>query len=346
MKNMRKKISVLAMLLTVPLLTQCASQDQVNQLEYQLRVVNKRLQKMETTTVDQIQKRQAASSGQMDQLQGEILNLKSQLEETGHLNRRLKEQNKDLESQFNNYTQIEAKKREEEIQRVQGEQRKKEQALHELNEKLRIQQENVKAIQQARVRDAERRAESAKKAAALARKKASAASSAGPTIYIKADKKKIKHKVRSTASSLSSEPASVTTTAKKTPTPQVQNSNSQSPFTRADSLYEKGDFKNAYPIYKKLVETSSDINQSTTARFMMGECLFNQQQYDQAILQYQKIISLNSGHEKAPLALLRQGQAFEKTKDVSVAKLIYQKLLSSYPTSSEATSAQDRLNKI
>lgn len=336
---MRKKISVLAMLLTAPLLIQCASQDQVNQLEYQLRVVNKKLQEMETTTVDQIQKRQAASSGQMDQLQSEILNLKGQLEETGHLNRRLKEQNKDLESQFNNYTQIEAKKREEEIQRVQKEQRRKEQALHELNEKLRIQQENVKAIQQARVRDAERRAASAKKAAVLAKKKASAASNSGRTVYIRADKKKVKHKVKSTKRVSA-------TTAKPVKTSQIAKSNSQSPFTRADSLFKKGDYKNAYPIYKKLVETSSDISESTTARFMMGECLFNQQQHDQAILQYQKIISLNSGHEKAPLALLRQGQSFEKTKDLETAKLIYKKLLSSYPTSAEATNAQERLNKL
>lgn len=342
MKNMRKKISVLAMLLTAPLLTQCASQDQVNQLEYQLRVVNNKLLEMETNTVDQIQKRQAASSGKMDQLQGEILTLKSQLEETGHLNRRLKEQNKDLESQFKNYTQIEAQKREEELLRVQEEQRRKEQELHELNEKLRIQQENVKAIQQARVRDAERRAESAKRAAALAKKKAAAASNSGRTIYIKADKKKVKHKVSSVTTS-ATKPVDIKSTKAVS---QTAKNNSQSPFTRADSLYKKGDYKNAYPIYKKLVETSSDINESTTARFMMGECLFNQQQHDQAILQYQKIISLNSGHPKAPLALLRQGQSFEKTKDRETAKLIYKKLLSSYPTSTEATSAQERLSKL
>ena len=342
---MRKKISVLALLLTAPLLTQCASQDQVNRLEYQLRVVNKKLIEMETTTVDQIQKRQAASSGQMDQLQGQILTLKGQLEETSHLNRRLKEQNKDLESQFNNYTKIEAQKREEDILRTQEQQRRKEQALQELNEKLRIQQENVKAIQQARVRDAERRAQSAKKAAALAKKKASAASNSARTVYIKADKKKVKHRITSAGSSVSTKSTTVTPT-KPVAVKKPSQSSYQSPFTRADSLYKKGDYKNAYPLYKKFVDTSSDINEATTARFMMGECLFNQQQYDQAILQYQKIISLNSGHPEAPLALLRQGQSFEKSKDIETAKLIYKKLLSSYPTSSEATSAQERLNKL
>lgn len=342
---MRKKLTILAIALTAPLLTQCASQDQVNKLEYQLRVVNKKLQELESTTVNQIQQRQAASSGQMEQLQGQVLSLKSQLEETHHQNRRLKEQNKELEGQFKSYAELESQKREEELLRIQREQAEKERALAELNEKLRIQQENVKAIQQARVRDAERRAQAAQRAADLAKKKSSSVSGSG-IVTIRATKKKIIHNVpkavaqpvKTAVSKPASKPA-VTKTPAKTPA-------QASGLSKADNLYKKGDYQGAYTLYEAHVNKSQDAQSTTTARYMMGECLFNQQQYDQAILQYQKIISINPQHGKAPAALLRQAQSFEQLKDKETAKLIYRKLLSSYGQSSEAAKAQTKLDTL
>ncbi len=340
---MKKKLTLLALLITTPLLTQCASQDRVNRLEYQLRLVNKKLQQIENNTVNQIQKRQAASFGQLDQLQSEILGLKSELEETHHLNRRLKEQNKELEGQFKSYVQMESHKREEELLRIQKEQEKKEQALAELNEKLRVQQANLRAIQQARVRDAERRAIAAKKAAELAKNRTSALSKQ-KVLNIRATKTKIKHdipltapKTTATVSSSTTKPAQKAQAANKPDNTNV--------LTKADRLYQKGDYTGAYKLYESHASKSSDKDSMISARYMMGECLFNQKQYNQAVLQYQKIISIDSDHPKAPAALLRQAEAFEKMNDNDTAKLIYTKLISTHGDSEEASKAQAKLDQ-
>ena len=87
--NKSALISLLLSFALLPLLVQCASQDELNQINYQLRMLNKKVVELEATTVDNLQKRQASSASQMDQLYREFLQFKSDLEETGHLNRRL-----------------------------------------------------------------------------------------------------------------------------------------------------------------------------------------------------------------------------------------------------------------
>ena len=167
-----------------PFLVQCASQTEIEDLRYQLRIVNKKVEDIKGNTVDQLQKRQASASGQMDQVEQDILLLKSQLEETYHLNQRLKEQNKELEATISNVVQTEASKREEALRNIEETQRENEQKLTaELNEKLRQQQESVKAIQEARIKEAERRAKDAALAAQLAKTRSSSASSAVPVIW-------------------------------------------------------------------------------------------------------------------------------------------------------------------
>ena len=69
--------------------------------------MNKKVEDMKATTVSDIQKQQAASSGQMDQLEQEISSLKGQLEEMNYRNQKLKEQNKELETSITAKTQQE-----------------------------------------------------------------------------------------------------------------------------------------------------------------------------------------------------------------------------------------------
>ena len=169
---MKKLILNLSVILAIsPFLVHCASQNEVRDLQYQLRIVNKKLEDMKSNTVGMIQKRQADSSGQMSQLEQEIMTLKSQLGETNQLNSQLKEKNAELESAFTNYTQQESVKRDETLQRIEEEQKAKEAKLAELSEKVKVQQESVQAIQDARVREAERRAREAKLAADKAKAK-------------------------------------------------------------------------------------------------------------------------------------------------------------------------------
>ncbi len=127
---MKKTVFNFLLLASVaPFLVQCASQTELEDLRYQLRIVNKKVEDMKANTVDQLQKRQAAASGQVDQVEQDILLLKSQLEETYHLNQRLKEQNKELEATISNVVQTEATKREEALKNFEESQREKEQRL-------------------------------------------------------------------------------------------------------------------------------------------------------------------------------------------------------------------------
>ncbi|HSO10377.1 MAG TPA: hypothetical protein VLR45_10345, partial [Desulfoprunum sp.] len=176
---MKKTILNFALIAAVsPFLLQCATQNEVQNLQYQLRIMNKKLEDMKVNTVSDLQKRQADSSGQMSQLEQEIMTLKSQLDETRQLNSQLKEKNAQLENNFSSYTQQESAKRDEAIRRMEEEQKAKEAKLAELSEKMKVQQESVQAMQEARVQEADRRAREAKLAAEKAKARTQAAGSA------------------------------------------------------------------------------------------------------------------------------------------------------------------------
>lgn len=50
------------------LLCQCASQNEVRDLNYQVRAVNQKVEEIRGTEVDQMQKRQASSSSRLEQM--------------------------------------------------------------------------------------------------------------------------------------------------------------------------------------------------------------------------------------------------------------------------------------
>ena len=346
-----------AALAVLPFLLQCASQSDVEDLRYQLRIVNKKIEDMKTATIP-LQKRQAAASGQMDQLEKEILELKGQLEETHHLNQKLKDQNKELESSISSVAQEEAAKREEALRRFEEALREKE---AKLAEKLNQQQESVKAIQEARLKEAERKAKEAALMADLAKKKTQTAATPttdqeGKKAQPAADKKK--DKKEPPASTV--EDTGVATPSKQASTPPAKEKATSPPATKekadagdggdssmkkAMKLFEKNSYDEALPLFEQIAG-NANANEAVEARYMMGECLFNQKEYDKAIMQYQKIISQSSGHAKAPSAMLKQGMAFEKLSDKETAKVIYKKLVKKHGSSSEASKAQERLGKL
>ena len=342
-----------------PFLIQCAAQTDVDDLRYQLRIVNKKLEDLKADTVDQLQKRQAAASGQVDQVELDILQLKSQLEETNHLNQRLKEQNKELEATISNVVQEGTTKREEALRKFEEAQLEKELRLTEqLNQKLRLQQESVNAIQKARIKEAERRAKDAALAAELAKNRSKSANSklksSSAVKHISASQKKVKHSPVAKAATQSKptivkkQPANNSVTKQATVTQVDKSIGGEQPsddFNKAQKLYTKGKFNQALQLFEQIAGNSSSPN-SVDARFMMGECLFKQKEYDKAIMQYQNIISQHSDHPKSPEAMLKQGTAFEKLADKDTAKVIYKKLVKKYSSSPEAEIAQQKLGKL
>ncbi|MFW2366425.1 MAG: hypothetical protein ACN4GW_08405, partial [Desulforhopalus sp.] len=275
---MKKPILNFLLLAAVtPFLVQCASQTDVDQLQYQLRIVNKKLEDMKSNTVDQLQKRQAAASGQVDQLEKDILKLQSQLEETYHLNQRLKEQNKELQETITTVAQHEAEKREEALRRMEEQQREKEARMaNELNEKLRLQEESVKAIQQARIKDAERRAQEAAIAAQLAKNRSKAANSSlqttGPIRHIRVTKRKVKNSVVAPAvNPVQQNKAASTQVATAQPQktqssktvksqPAATASSTTDNYQKAQNLYQRNKYSEALPLFEQIAGDSSSGN--------------------------------------------------------------------------------------
>jgi tol-pal system protein YbgF len=329
-----------------PFLVQCASQDDLNLIHAQLRSIDKKLTELETTTVDGLRKRQASNTAQIDQLNQELLALRGGLEETGHLNRRLKEQSKELELNFKRYAQQEEQKRLEEVRRLEQEIAQKDKQLNQFSDQLKLQQENLQAIQQARVDDAKRKAAAAARAAEQARMRANAANKAADsssTTRIRADKRK---KLVSSDSAPPPQAAPVRTASTPStsqPATTVATADTDGSLGKGKSLFDQGKFREAYQQFEK-ISASGSAEDAVEAKYMMGESLFALQEYDQAILDYQNIITNHPSNAKAPAAMLKQAMAFEKLNDKDTARILYKKLIATYKDSPEAQQAQQKLN--
>ncbi len=332
----------------VPFLSSCASQQDITTLNYHVRSINKKLDDMKVNTVDQMQQRQASSSGMLDQLQADILQLKSRLEENAHMSRMLQEQNKEFQLALQS------------LQSNQKEQVDKQMA--ELDSKIALQQESLTAIQHARVEDAERRSKAAARAAEDAMRKAQQASIEQAAVrrtgvaHLSQDSRKILFSTstapartntgstRSPATVQATAPVASKPIAAKTTAPvEVEALDS---YAQAQQKFRDGQFKEAFNLFEEEAAKKGSSKSAITARYMMGECLFKQGEYDQAIIQYQQIISNFPGNPQAATALLRQGEAFEQLSDNETAKIIYKKLAASYGSSPEAVTAKKRMSSL
>ncbi len=349
----KRYFTSLVILCLLPLMSSCASNQDVQTLNYHVRSINKKLDDMKLNTVDQLQQRQADSSGLVEQIQNDLLALKSKLEENAHMNRMLQEQNKELQLAVHN------------LQTQQEE--KMNSTIAELNSKITRQNETLTAIQQARVQDAERRSKTAAAAAAVAMQKAQAAKAARVSAASKAgslaatttttasdivrihasSQKTVFKRAASTKATTTKSSSTARSTPKNTPTPVPTTAKPvEDHFSAAQQKYRNGDFRAAYTLFEKNASNRSNKDLSINSRYMMGECLYKQGEYDQAIIQYQQIISNYPGNPQAAKALLRQGESFEQLSDNETAKIIYKKLSRAYSNSSEAVTAKERLSAL
>jgi tol-pal system protein YbgF len=361
-------LTFFALLSLSPFLVQCASQDDVKTLSYQLRAVNKKLEDMQTTTVGEMQKKQASSSGQITELQQEILALKGELESTSVTNRQLQEHNKKLEASLQGIVSKQSSETDVKIS--------------QLNEQLKQQQDSVTTLHEARAQEAERKAKVAAEAAEAAKSKikGTAAGTAGVALYQADRKKTVKGQTPAAvaakdatasrepgtagstkpaatasasippASDAETEPAPDDAAASTPPATPKKEQSAPSPgnelFNQAQKKYDAGNYQSAYETFEASIEKDSNSPNAVQARYMMGESLYQQKEYDQAILQYQKIIASQPKHAKTPAALLKQGMAFERLSDKDTAKMIYQKIISSYGSSPEAAQAKTKLSAL
>ncbi len=361
---MKKSFFTLVSLISLsPFLIQCASQNEVRTLTYQLHAVNKKVEDMQANTVGDIQKKQASSSGQLNELQQEIMALKSELEATAAVNREFQQQNKTLETTLQEIVSKQSSDTDTKIS--------------QLNEQLKQQQDNVTNLQVARAQEAERRARAAAEAAEAARLKVKATGNNQGIAHLQAERKKqIKTQSPTAAKQVTnnSAPANLSSSEEEQvpvddmgpatpaaspitppappeePVQPVATAAVVSPgdelFNQAQKKYEAGNYQEAYETFEAAIDKNGSSSNAIQARYMMGESLYQQKEFDQAILQYQKIIASQPKHAKTPAALLKQAMAFEQLSDKETAKILYQKIMTSYSSSPEAAQAKSKLSAL
>jgi DNA anti-recombination protein RmuC len=159
---------------SVLLLTQCASQDEIRDLQYQLRTVNQKVEDVKTNAVNPMQKRQASSVSKIDQVEDETMRIKSTLEESSSQSHQFREQTK--ENIANLQKSVESMRTANETKIAELNQK-----IAVLDEKLSQVGENFSKAQQARIGEAEKRAQEAAKKAEEAKQRAASASSSATT---------------------------------------------------------------------------------------------------------------------------------------------------------------------
>ncbi|OQX06584.1 MAG: hypothetical protein BWK76_26020 [Desulfobulbaceae bacterium A2] len=321
------------------LLGHCASQDEISRLEYQLRAVNRKVDEVQNTTADQLQKRQANASSRLEETQGEVQQLRALLDENMQLNSQLRERYKQLESSVQTTVKTGVETHEARIKHLEERQ---ETLAKELDQ-----------LRQGRAREAELRAKEASAKADEALRKASAV--AGGTVQ--ADKRKTKPettgKTLTTGPTAAAAPTATLATAPAPAAAAPAPTAAAAPAPAAADLYSQGkakysagQYREAYSVLERHLGSNPSSDSQAETLFLMGESQFQQKEYDLAILDYQKVVTGHARHGRAPDALLKQAMAFEKLTDNETAKILYKKLLEEYKNTPQAEAAKQRLEKM
>jgi len=316
------------------LLCQCASQDEIQDLQYQVRAVNQKVEEVRSTTVGQMQKRQASSVSRIDEVQNEVLQLRATVEENAHQETRYREQTKE------NIAGLQLM-----IEKMQAENDRR---LKSMEDKISQSERNLDKMSQARIREAEDRAHEAARRAEEARKRTViAAAASGGVINLKPDdrKKKVDSSQKDKAVA-TTKPSTGDSGKKPEIAAPVQGGQKGDIFSQGVALYKGKQYTEAYKTFEKVLSQNPRGDRAAETLFYMAESLYGRGEYDLAILDYQKVISNHAKHKRTPTALLKQGMSFEKLTDHETAKIIYKKLISEYPDSPEATTAEQQLARL
>lgn len=318
---------------TVFLLCQCATQDDVRDLSYQIRAVNKKVEDVQNSTVDQIQKRQASSVNRIDSVQNEFLQLRAMVEESAHQEQLSSEKTRE---NIAGLRAIIDKAMTENAQRL------------ELLEKRIDQLEgNLDKMSQTRIREAEQRArEAALRAEEARRRTVVAAEASGGTVKVSPVARKKKVDSDKKVEAAAAQPAPESEIASSEYAVPAQGESGGGMFDQGMALFKNKQYTEAYKTFERYLSQNPQGDQAAATLFYMGESLYAKGEYDLAILDYQKVISNHAKHQRTPTALLKQGMSFEKLTDHETAKIIYKKLISEYPDSAEAAAAEKQLSQL
>jgi tol-pal system protein YbgF len=329
---MKRVINLAVAGCTVLLLSQCATKNEVREVSYQIRAVNQKVDDVRSSTVDQMQKRQASSVSRIDQMQEEMTRLRAKLEENTHQETLFREQAKE------NTGSIEVM-----LERMQAE---NDNRIKVLEDRINQLERNLNKMSDLRVREAEERARAAARRAEEARRRTVvAAAVSGDFVRVLPEGRKVRLD-ESKKIEAASQPSSQPTVAVQPSFAPDESSGGGDMFGQAMAMYKAKRYGEAYKNFEQVLSQNPKGDEAAETLFFMGESLYARGEYDLAILDYQKVISNHIRHRRTPTALLKQGMSFEKLTDLETSKIIYKKLIAEYPDSAEADSAQQQLTTL
>lgn len=340
----------ICLVFTATLLTGCASINEVNVLKRQIRMLNRKVVEIQSNAVDHIEKRQASASGHMNKLQDDIDQLRSQVEESYSLNQQLREQNKELGDSISTVAEQESARREETMTAFQQQQADKEAKIQTLDGLLHKQEENVKAIQEARIKDAERKAkEAALEARMIATKKEAArlrtlsdssslstdnsdVSTSTPSQEIFATHKKVIHSGSAPAISTDTQASVFSTSTDKTTTQEDQNTSAsvRTPTVEKPVVEISPPQPAVKPVFTGAPVTTSALSE--------GKQRLASKDYDGAIAIFEKVAGDSSSQDSME-ARFMMGQSLFDQKNYDLAVVQFQTVVSKSPGSRLAPQA-------
>jgi TolA-binding protein len=111
--------------------------------------------------------------------------------------------------------------------------------------------------------------------------------------------------------------------------------------TKAKSLYDKKLYAEALEQYNDLIKKNYKPAQS---HYMVGEIEYYRKNYSEAIAYFKKSATLYNKASYMPVLMLHTAISMDETGDKKNAKTFYEAVISSYPDSTSAKTAKNKLS--
>ncbi len=377
----------LVLLFFSTLLVQCvATQKDMEYANVQMRKVDSKVEdidkevtELKKQTVREVRERQAETGDRLDYHQSEILRLQGQIEENNFILRQLREENMELKKLLLARIDTSDKYNSEEINKLKDRLALTEDQLLKAYDRLVFTENEIKAIKDARSKEASKRAMEAAQRAREAEKKARLAAEKEAAARKKTESKKstsgpreilpVPYKINVSSKSITEEDVEEKEAEKivskpvekysppppkpaATPKPEPPKPTASAPPANANSydlgmnLFKEKKYRDAYNSFTEYLDKTPTGPQAVEARYYAAQSLYEDKDYELAILEFQKVIVEHPQDSLAPKALYKQGRSFEKIGDPETARIVYNKLVDSYPKSAEVDSAKTRLDAL
>ena len=335
---------------------------QIRKMDSKVEDINKEVSELQKQTVKEVRERQAETGDRIDYHQSEILRLQGEIEENNFFIRQVQEENREMKKLLLARIDTSEKNSLEEINILKDRLALTENQLLMAHDRLTFAENEIKAIKDARSKEAAKqameaaqRAREAERKARLAAEKEAAERKARLAAEKEAAKKKKStrrgsteilpdpYKIDVSSQNITGDTPEEKEDKKTVPPPSPATSTS---YDRGMTLFKQKKYRDAYNSFAEYLDKNSTGSQAINARYYAAQSLYEDKDYELAILEFQKVIVEHPQNSLAPKALYRQGLSFEKIGDPETARIVYNKLVDSYPSSTEVGSAKTRLDAL